>query len=278
MGFAGGNNAGYTLAKGEYVLLLNNDTTVTKSFVSEMVRVLDSDRKIGGVQGKLRSMDYPDRLDSIGAFLTNTGFLYHYRYFQKDLKKFDREIALYTSKGACMMFRKKVIEQVGLFDDDFFAYFEESDFCHRVWLAGYSIVYAPKSIIYHKVGGTANSMNNAFIQYHSFKNRINSYLKNLGTWELVKILPLHLLLCEVAALGFVIKGRPGLFFAIQKAIWWNIISLQQTLKKRSFVQQSIRKVKDADFIHRVKINPGISYYYSLFTKSLIGYKDTMEIK
>lgn len=278
LGFSGGNNEGFKKANGDYILLLNNDTTVEKTFVSEMVKKLESDKLIGGVQGKLRSMDYPDRLDSIGAFLTSTGFLYHYRYFQKDLPKYDTEIYLYSAKGACMLFKKKVIDEVGLFDDDFFAYFEETDFCHRVWLAGYTIMYAPKSVIYHKVGGTSNSMNNAFIQYHSFKNRINSYLKNLSSQELIKILPLHLFLCEIAAIGFILKGKPALFLAINKAIFWNIKSIPNTIKKRKRVQQSIRKVKDKNLLSLIKVDPGYSYFLSLFTKSLVGYKDTKVIK
>lgn len=277
LGFAGGNNVGYKKAKGGYILFLNNDTYVTKTFVTEMVNVLESDSSIAGVQAKIYSMDHHNKLDSIGAFLTNTGFLYHYRYLQEDQVKYDKEIYLYTAKGACMMFRKSIIEKVGLFDEDFFAYFEETDFCHRVWLAGYTVMYAPKAVIYHKIGGTANSMNNAFIQYHSFKNRINSYLKNLGSSEVIKIFPLHFIFCEIAALGFLFKGKPALFLAINKAILWNIKSFKKTMEKRKKVQYSIRKKDDSEFINKIKVDPGFSYYYSLFKTSLAGYKDTKVI-
>ena len=218
-------------------------------------------------------MDYPDKLDSVGAYLTNTGFLYHYGYFQKNKKKYDSVHELYTAKGACMMVRLDVIQKIGLFDADFFAYFEESDFCHRIWLSGGKVMYAPKSVIYHKVGGTSNLMDNSFIQFHSFKNRINSYMKNLGTLELLKILPVHLLLCEIAAIGFIPKGRIDLFFGINKAIYWNITNLKKTLEKRRKVQKIIRKIPDRSFIKYIKKNPGVRYYYYLFAKSLIGYKE-----
>lgn len=278
LGYTGGNNAGYKKALGEYILFLNNDTYVSKNFVSEMVKVLESENDIAGVQAKILSMDHPRKLDSIGAFLTNSGFLYHYRYLQEDLSKFDNEIYLYTAKGACMLFRKSIIEKVGLFDKDFFAYFEETDFCHRIWLAGYKIKYAPKAVIHHKIGGTANNMDNAFIQYHSFKNRINSYLKNLGTLELLKILPVHLILCELAAFSFIIKGRPDLFVSISRAIIWNLTNLPKTLKKRSIIQNTIRKKPDSELMPVIKKSPAIRYYYYLFAKSLVGYKDNLVIK
>lgn len=273
LGFAGGNNAALPYISGEYVLFLNNDTIVTSNFIDELVLVLKEDPSIGGVQSQILSMDYPDRHDSVGAFLTNTGFLYHFGYFQKVNEKYNKAIPLYTAKGACMMFRKNVIDKVGLFDDDFFAYFEETDFCHRVWLAGYSIYYAPKSVIYHKVGGTSNSMNNSFIQFHSFKNRINSYIKNLGGIEMIKILPVHLLLCEISAFGFLFKKRPDLFISINKAIFWNAGNLGKTLRKRKKIQKKIRKVSDSQFFSTIKRNPGIKYYYFLFAKSLVGYKE-----
>lgn len=273
LGFAGGNNAGLPYITGDYVLLLNNDTFVTKDFIKELVVAIEKDQNIYCVQSKILSMDYPDKLDSVGAYLTNTGFLYHYGYFQKNKAKYDKTQELYTAKGACMMIRKKVIDKIGLFDSDFFAYFEETDFCHRVWLNGGKIMYAPKSIIYHKVGGTSNSMNNAFIQFHSFKNRINSYIKNLGVVELIKILPIHVLLCEVAAISFIPKGRVDLFYAINSAIYWNMKTLRKTLKKRKKIQNILRTVPDSKFMKNIKRSPGIRYYYYLFTKSLVGYKE-----
>ena len=271
-GFSGGNNIGYKNVTGEYVLFLNNDTEVNIDFLDKLVEKIEEDDKVGGVQSKIRSMVFPSKLDSVGAFLTNTGFLYHLGYLQKDKKEYDKITNLYTAKGACMLFRKDVIDKVGLFDDKFFAYFEETDFCHRVWLAGYTIQYAPKSVIYHQIGGTSNNMPNAFIQFHSFKNRINSYLKNLGTAELWKILPTHIILCEVAAFGFIIRKRPDLFVAINKAFYWNMTNWNETMIERKRIQTKIRKVSDHDLMPILKRRGSFKYYYYLFTNNLESYK------
>lgn len=274
LGFAGGNNEAMKEVTGEYILLLNNDTIVTKDLIKNLVERIEEDKSIGVVQAKILSMDNSKRLDSVGAFLTNTGFLYHYGYYQYDKKIFDKTINLYSAKGAGMLIRKNLIDKLGLFDDTFFAYFEETDFCHRVWLAGYKIVYAPKAVLYHKIGGTSNKMNNAFIQYHSFKNRIRSYIKNLGTEEMIKILPLHILLCEAAGISFIFKKRFDLFIAINKAIYWNIIHLDETLKLRHVIQYKYRKVSDEEIMPLLKRKGSLKYYYYLFAKNLVGYKET----
>ena len=196
LGFAGVNNIGYKQSKGKYILFLNNDTEVTKDFLIKLINVLGSNKNIGGVQSKILFMDNSTRLDSVGAFLTNTGFLYHYGIKKKDSSKYNKQIDIYTAKGACMLFKREVLKKIEvdseIFDSEYYSYFEETDMCHRVWLAGYRIVFVPNSVIYHEMGGTAKKVDSAILQYHSFKNRINSYIKNLGIFALIRILPLHL--------------------------------------------------------------------------------------
>lgn len=267
LGFAGANNVGFKKAKGDYVLFLNNDTRVTKTFLTELVNVLEGNSEIAGVQSKILLMDAPDTHDSVGAYLTPAGFLYHYGFGKKNTKKYNKQIDLYTAKGACMMFRKSVLDTVtidgNIFDPDYFAYFEESDICHRIWLAGYRIVYAYKSVIYHKMGATSSGMNNAFIQYHSFKNRIRTYLKNFGpTWFLM-YLPIHLIFCYAYLAVSLLRAKWALAWAIQRAIWWNIVHIQDTLILREYVQKKIRRVSDGTIASLVFKHPKLAYYTNL---------------
>lgn len=266
-GFAEANNIGYRKATGDYILFLNNDTEVYKHFINELVKVLESDSTIGGVQSKILFMDNPSYLDAIGSFLTNTGFLYHYGLFAKDGSKFSSVIPVYSAKGACMLFRREVLEGVEvdneLFDSNFFAYFEETDLCHRVWLSGYKILYVPKSVILHKFGATSKRLAKPFIEYHSFKNRINSYIKNLSYLHLAYILPIHIILCEGLSLVFIFRRRFDIFVAIQRAILWNVIHLPKTIKKRNYIQNKIRKLTDKEIFKTLKKNQPVSYYLSL---------------
>lgn len=266
LGFSDANNVGYKVAKGKYILFLNNDTRVTKTFLTELVKVLESDPLIGGAQSKILLMDHPDTHDSVGAFLTPTGFLYHYGFGAKDEPKYDKQIDLYTAKGACMIFKKSVLEKVkvegNIFDPSYFAYFEETDMCHRVWLAGYRIVYAYTSVIYHKMGATSSSMKNAFVQYHSFKNRINSYIKNLGTKELWKILPVHIFLCFGFVFYSFLHGKFQLSWAVLRAMEWNIKNRKNTQKMREYIQRHIRTKSDESILKAIMKHPKLQYYFS----------------
>ncbi len=273
-GFANGNNIGVRQATGEYVLLLNNDTRIVQhDLIEHLLRIFQQSKNIGIAQPKILRMNYPNTLDSVGAYYTRTGFLYHFGYLQHDSEQFNTSVPLYTAKGACILIKKSLIDQIGLFDSDYFAYFEETDFCHRTWLAGYEVWYEPGAKIEHHIGGTSNAMDNAYVQFHSFKNRIHSYIKNLSVWELIFLLPTHIALCICAAVLFFLKQKPLTGIAILKAIVWNIIKLPKTLQTRQHIQNKIRKKSDAEFLPALTKAPRITYYIALFGNRLDQYKE-----
>lgn len=264
LGFAEGNNIGYKYCNGEFILFLNNDTKVTPDFLIKLLKPLKNNPTIGGVQSKILFMDDPKRLDAVGSFLTNTGFLYHLGVYKIDSPKFNKEIDIFSAKGACMCFKRQVLEEVAIngdiLDSRFFAYFEETDLCHRVWLLGYRIVYVPSSVIYHKYGATSQRLRKPFIEYHSYKNRIAAYIKNLGFINLLKILFLHLVSVQALSLVFMLRGKLTIFLSIQRAILWNILNIKETLEYRKIVQNKIRTVKDDIIFPQIVKNPGVTYY------------------
>ena len=271
LGFAEGNNIGIANSKGEYILLLNNDTKVSPTFLTELVHVLEENSHIAIAQSKIYMMDDPNRLDTVGSFLTPAGFLYHYGFAKKDSDQYSKEMIIYSAKGASMIIRRSVLEKIKVngqvFDKDYFAYFEETDLCHRAWLAGYEIFFVPKSVVYHKIGATSSKLDNAFVQYHAFKNRINSYIKNLGSYRLIQILPLHVLLCFAISFLYLFRGKPKIWLGLNKAIVWNIGNLPKTLKKRKDIQERIRKIEDREFIPRLLWTvPPIYYFYTFWGK------------
>lgn len=272
LGFSHANNLGYKKAKGDFILFLNNDTKVKPDFITELLKPFTRDPMIGGVQSKILLMDDPSRLDSIGAFLTPTGFLLHNSLGGKDKLELNRQIDLYTVKGASMMFRTDVLKLVEvdgfIFDPEYFAYFEETDLCHRIWLSGFRIVYAPKAVIYHKLGATSIKLVSAWVQFNSYKNRINSYIKNFGLFNLILILPIHVVLCHVLAIIFLLKGNLSWAISIEKAIWWNVTHLSRTLRHRNIVQVTIRKRADSAFFSKIIKFPEAGYYTGFLGKFL----------
>lgn len=263
LGFAPANNQGYKIATGKYVLLLNNDTEVSKTFLSGLVKRMEEDLKIGAIQPKIFLMDKKGYLDNAGSFMTQTGFLQHWGFMEKDRKEFSQEKEVLSTKGACMLIRKEVIDKVGLFDNDFFSYFEETDFCLRSWLIGYKSLYYPNEYIFHKLGSTSKKMNQIFVNYHAFKNRLLSYLKCFDTYSLVMIFIPHLILNICLGLFYFFKSENDKSKMIFLAISWNLINIKSTMKKRKKVQ-NCRKVSDSDIfknlLHTVNLAQNIAHF------------------
>lgn len=272
LGYAEGNNVGYKQAKGDLILFLNNDAIVEKNFLQPLVDNLLSDEAIAAVQPKILQYPKKELIDSVGSYFINTGFLYHFGHNKKDQKKYQKEAAIFSMKGACMLFKKSVLEKIGVFDKDYFAYFEETDLCHRVWLSGYTIMYTPSSVIYHEGGQTSKKLQSTFVQFHSYKNRIYTYAKNFELFTLFKILPMHLFLCEVVSCLYIVTGKFSLAWAIQRSLWWNISHLKKIGRERNRIKK-LRKVCDEQYLLQITKNVRASYYYHLFATSLAGYKE-----
>jgi GT2 family glycosyltransferase len=274
IGFAGGNNEGYKKAKGEYILLLNNDTKIEKTFLSDFLKAFDEIPNLGIAQSKIILMGQ-DKLDTCGGFWTSTSFLYYYGNSKSPtLEKYNKPFPVFSPKGASVLIKREVIEKIGLFDDDFWNYYEETDFSHRAWISGWESWYWPKAVCHHAMGGTSLTFKNDYIQFHNFKNKLCSYIKNLSLIELLKIIPLFIFLNFAIAFLWILKGKWKHSLALLQSIWWNIMHLRNTVSKRSKIQK-IRKQSDAFVWQKVKRNPEISYYKYLFNDALGEYKDTI---
>mgnify|MGYP001571168366 CR=1 FL=1 len=257
-GYVGGNNAGIKQALGKYLLILNNDTIVTPDFIEPLVIDLEKDTSLGIVQSKIFIMDNPKQLDNVVSYLTNIGFLFHIGYLDIDKPEYKKFRETFAAKGACMMVRKSVFE-LGAFDEKYWCYFEESDLCWRAWVMGYHVAFEPKSIIYHKMGATSTTMKSAFIHYHSFKNRIRTIIKNASIMTLFWMLPAHVIVCIALSAYFFLSGQTEGAVAILKAIWWNLLNVNDTLERRSLIQKK-RKLDDSEIFRLVLKNPSQSFY------------------
>lgn len=274
LGYAEGHEKAFRQSKGALLLLLSTDTIIEKNVIEELVKAITSDKKIGAVMPKL--IMYPQKylIDSLGAFFLMNGDLYHFgREKDPRLSKYNKKMSILTVKGACTMFKKEVLEKTGMFDSDYFAYFEETDLSMRTWLAGYKIIYIPTASVYHKGGVTSAKMQRAYILFHSYKNRIYTYLKNLSIRYLLIVLPQIIFIYQMAFLFYLFKMDFGYALAIQRALLWNIVHLKKILKKRKHVQTVIRKVSDEEYLPLVTKNVRLSYYYYQFFGGIEKYKD-----
>jgi hypothetical protein len=252
LGFAGGNNSGIRTAKGKYVILLNTDTRLTPTTFRDLLGAFKTIPRLGCVQPKLILMKDNTKLDSCGSAFTATGFLKHLGNQQSpNLPQWNKAFPVITVKGACMMFPRSILNQTGgLFDDNYFSYFEETDFCFRVWLAGYECWYYPFAQLYHAMGGVSGTyhLTNSFVQYHSYKNRLTTYLKNLSFFSLLHVLPICLISYLIIGFALLVGGQPWNTVAVGKAIIYQLAHLPTILKQRRYIQRFVRQRRDKDFL------------------------------
>lgn len=274
LGFAGGNNLGLAHCTGDYILLLNTDTVVDRNFLEPLGKYLDQNPEVGAVQGKMVLPNFGGTLDVCGSFLTAFGLPYHFGYYKNDGPKYQRSYAVFSGKGACLMFRRALISRVGgfLFDEDFFCYYEESDFCHRVWLAGYEVHFVASAPIQHLMGGTAGGSQSGFVLRHYLRNMAFSLSANLSFASRARILPFfYALLISIATVS-AFTLRWDKLAAATGAIAQPWIKRGKVRARRKLIQ-SLRKKSDREIFAKVLRNPRLSYFLKTFSGKLSDYQD-----
>lgn len=254
--FTEGNNVGMRFAKGDYIILLNNDTKVDPNWLNELSALMESDPTIGACQCKLLFMDNPTEIDSAGGFVNPLGLCVERGKGEKDIKQYDCVDKIFHGKGAALMVRKKALSEVGLLDNAFLYNSEDVDLCWRLHLMGYKVCFCPTAIVFHSRSSPTKKkfqkMNVGL--FNSAKNVLRMLIKNYSMSNLLKFMPLLISFEIGASLLLLSRKKPQMFLAIFQALFWNLKNLPGTLAERSIVQQKIRKVPDSDILkHMIRI-------------------------
>jgi len=184
LGFAGGNNIGIQAARGEYIVLLNNDTWADPHWLEELVKATQIDSLIGMWGSKIRSYFQRNKIEGIGELIYWDGLCRAQGQFEQDDGQYEVMQEILFPPGCGAMYRKSVLDEIGLFDEDFFAYGDDTEIGIRARLAGWKCLYVPRAIIYHKNSGTGGQ-HSPFKAYYVERNRF---------WITLKYFPLPLLL------------------------------------------------------------------------------------
>ncbi len=189
MGFSGGNNVAirYAIEKGaDYVLILNNDTYVDGNFLTELFKVAEKDNGIGILVPKIYFAPgfefHKNRYskNEIGKVLWYAGgkmdwknVIGHHRGVDEiDKGQYDNVEETEIATGCCMMVRREVFQKVGMLNDKYFLYYEDSDLSIRAKNKGFKVMYVPKSIIWHKNAGSAGGSGSVLQDYYITRNRL----------------------------------------------------------------------------------------------------------
>jgi len=178
LGFAGGVNVGieYAIEQGcEFVALLNNDATVDNDWLKHLVAAMDE--SVGITTCSFLSPD-GKHYDSTGDLYTNWGLPYPRGRGEPVKGQYDDQTDIFAASGGASLYRVEMLQEIGLFDEDFFAYYEDVDLSFRAQLGGWKVRYAPKAIAYHDTGSTSRKIK-GFTTYQTMKNQPLLLVKNV---------------------------------------------------------------------------------------------------
>lgn len=245
LGYAAANNALFERADAEFCLLLNNDTVV-EGELSESVAFLRAEPNVGIAQGPILDIS-GTRIDSVGSLMAPSGFLYHLGSGEP-ATALPPSRRVFSVKGAAMYVRSACVAEVGLFDPEAFAYFEESDLCWRAQLAGWDVVYNSRlPVVRHVVGHSSPRLGTRVYEFHSYKNRLRSIIVNTGRRTMPGMLARHLAVCACAAGSAFLNGRWSACRNIGAAFVWNLRALGRTRERRRTVQ-NLRRRSDRELL------------------------------
>lgn len=223
-GFAGGNNLGIMRARGEFVLLLNNDVVVPSDFLEPLVQKFLDHPNYGAISPKIIYHHTPDTIQYVGFTEIDSRTVRNMTIGkgEKDVGQYNEDTETAYAHGAAMMVPMSVIKHVGMMSYEFFLYYEEADWCNRIRDAGYKIGYVHNSKVYHKESVTTGKLSE-LKTYYLTRNRLVYMRRNIhGSDFYISLLYQIFIAIGKNALVFFLKGKWKMFWAHVRGINWNI--------------------------------------------------------
>lgn len=237
-GFSVAVNAGIRASDSEFVALLNNDTIVEPDWISELVRAMREHSEIGSAGCKMLAYDDKKLLDGAGDGYRRGGLPGRIGHRERDLGQFDNERYILGACGGAALYRRSMLDEIGLFDEDYFAYLEDVDLGLRAQNAGYKCLYVPSAVIYHLGCGTTGSGYHPLVVRLSSQNNWNTIIKNIPGPLLWKFLP-HICYWQLYYFAVVIV-RGGQVIPWLHGTWRALKLLPRMLGKRREIKEQRR--------------------------------------
>lgn len=261
-GFAAGNNAGLAVADGDYIVTLNNDTQADPGWLAELVTVADAHPDVGMVASRICSFDDHDLIDSLGVRICRDGM-------SRGAFRRQRFSALSVGRveeilipSACVgLYRRKMLDEIGFFDEDFFAYCEDTDLGLRGLLAGWGALLARDAVAYHKYSSTVGTFSPLKL-YLVERNHYWAVLKSCPPSFLLFV-PLYTFVRYVVQASVVLSGtgsgseflasgsRRECILAILRGMRDALLAFPAVLARRRLVMRT-RKLSNREFARLLK--------------------------
>jgi len=247
LGYAAGNNAGFNVAKGEYIVFVNPDTVADPEWLAELIKPLESDQTITATTSKVLIYYQKDRINTCSNKNHPTGLTFC-RGLNKSADEFNNYQEVSSVSGCSFAVRKDMLKNINGFDPDFFLYQEDADLSWRIRFAGGKIMYVPKSIIYHKFKLSITPWKEFYLE----RNRYLILLKNLDSATLLFLLP-SLIVTEILTMSHAVLNGPKYIKSKLLAYLWILRNTKTVFAKRRETL-SKKKISDKEFFNFLDCN------------------------
>lgn len=191
-GFCHAVNVGILASETPYVILLNNDTEAAEDFVEKLLQGIKEHRRAFSCGARMIQFQNRTLLDDAGNYYNALGWAFA-RGKGKSSSLYRRQEKIFASCGGAAIYKREIFDEIGLFDEEHFAYLEDIDIGYRARIYGYQNWYIPEAKVYHVGSGTSGSRYNQFKIRYSSRNNIYMIYKNMPVGQLVLNLPFLIL-------------------------------------------------------------------------------------
>ncbi|MCY4018862.1 MAG: glycosyltransferase family 2 protein [Chloroflexi bacterium] len=216
-GFTGACNIGMQAANGDIIALLNNDTEVDANWANEIVQGFCRDQAVGMIASKMLLFDKRDHFHTAGDTFGIDGSAGNRGAWERDIGQYDRVEYVFGACGGAAAYRRSMLDDIGLLDDDFFFLLEDVDLAWRAQLGGYKAMYVPSALVYHHLSASGGGLT---ASYYDGRNSI---------WVLVKNMPSSL-----------IRKYAGLILIRQVSLAWQALRAWRGAEARARLRGTVR--------------------------------------
>ncbi len=246
-GFTNGYEESLPHISAEYYVLINSDVMVEPNWLAPMMKHMEEDPTVGACQPKVHHQPTPGLFDyggASGGYMDKFGYCFCrgrlFHHIEQDDGQYDDTREIFWATGACMLIRSQLYHDLGGLDNDFYAHMEEIDLCWRLKNAGYRLLVVPEGVVHH-VGGSIITYGSFTKIFHNYRNNLIMLYKNLIGGNVWRVIPIRLLLDQIAAMKALFSGNWTEWRAILAADFQFLFRIRKWTKNRRLAQQHVQR-------------------------------------
>ncbi len=277
-GFAQANNIGFRQADGEYIALVNNDAVLDKNWLEKAISIFHKykDKNIGSVATRIINYHQRNLIDTAGVEFLGFGAGWDYKGLPSDSPEVSRRKEVFGACATAALYRKNILDQIGLFDPRYFIYFEDTELAFRLRLFGYGCFYEPEAICYH-YGGVKKHKESKFYIDYGRRNIEFLFIKNMQGRLFAKYILSHFLYESALFMFFLSAGKGISFLKAKIDFFKNLGYLLQERKNLKMALMEADKFRDIYRVEQYFFRSRLRGLRDKIKKAISTYKSYMDI-